>query len=105
MAKIHAFVLDLAMVVEIGAPRIIIESYSKCAVDFISSCDNGLNEFRTFLQDVELVSQLEIIFIFVPRECNGVVDGLARHAFISSTSESWDSLFPNWLMGLVSRNH
>lgn len=70
MAEFHTIVLGLVMAVEFGAPRIIIESDSKGVVELISSRDPCLNEFGTFLQDVkELVSHVEVIFMFVPREC------------------------------------
>lgn len=58
MAEFHAIVLGQTMVVEIGVHRIVIESDSKYAMELISSHNLCLNEFGTFLQNVNaLVSQ------------------------------------------------
>lgn len=47
---------------------------------------------------------MNIIFNFVLRDCNVVAHNLMRHAFISSCSDSWDFLFPDWLADLVSHD-
>lgn len=46
------------------------------------------HEFGTFLQNVELISRSEVIFMFVPHEYNGVAHDLAHHTFLSSISKN-----------------
>ena len=89
MAELHAIVIGLTLVVKVRALQIVIESYSKCVIDLMSSCDPCLNESRSFLQDVmKLASEIYVIYNFVPRDCNGVTHGLACHIFLSDFPES-----------------
>lgn len=99
MAELHAIVMGLTLVVDVGALQIVIESYLKYGVELISFCDPCFNKSRSFLQDVaELASKIYVIHNFVPRDHNGVAHGLASHTFLFTFSESYDFLFSDWLV-------
>lgn len=41
-------------------------------------------------------------FLFVPRECNKVVDGIAKYARRNEINEVWKDMYPEWIIALVS---
>lgn len=52
-----------------------------------------LNEFGSTLLDIfNSAKDMEVVFNFVPRNCNVIAHDLARHAFIASPLESRNSL-------------
>lgn len=104
LAELEAIVVSLASAINLGYSRIV-ESDSKGAIDVIMSGDQFFKEFGSVLEDMaSFALRVDVVFSFVPRVCNQVTNELARHARVSSSSESYDSLFPNWLLDLVSRH-
>ena len=105
LAELVAIAEGLKIAKDYGFPHVVLESDSKGAIDIVLSRELYLNEVGSVLLDIfEFAKNMDVIFNFVPRVCNVVAHSLARHALISSSSESWDSLFPDWLGDLVSHD-
>lgn len=102
MAKTNA--TGLAILVNVGSSHVVVKSYSKGAIDLITSQESCLNEFGSNLTDIaKLAYGVEECFNFITRTCNLIVHGLAHHAFFFYSLESWD-LFLDWLVDFVSRD-
>lgn len=82
---------------------IVVEGDCNGAIDLINSVENCLNEFEPVLSDIaSLAKNIVVVSSSVPKNCNRVAYCLARHAFINLNSESWNFLFLDWLLDLVS---
>lgn len=89
VAELLAIGEGVVLAIDAGAQKIIVESDCKSAIDLILSPAICLNEFGTVLGNIlDFSKQTDIIFSFVPRNCNKVAHDLVRHALLSFSSES-----------------
>ena len=79
--KLLAIGKSVALAIDSGVSKIIVESYGKGAIDLILSPDPCLNEFDIVPGYIlDFPKRAEIFFYFVPRNCNKVAYGFTLHA-------------------------
>lgn len=67
----------------------VLKSGCKRVINLLNFNETCLSEIGSIFTYINTTSkELDIIFNFVSRDCNRVVRGLARYAFVSSTSYS-----------------
>lgn len=89
VAETVAILEGLSLAMGVSGAKIVVEGDCKGVIDLINSGEFCLNEFGLVLSDISsLAFNLDVVFSFVPRICNRVAHGLARHAFVNSISES-----------------
>ncbi|XP_074282725.1 uncharacterized protein LOC141607267 [Silene latifolia] len=89
-----------------GHSNIIIESDCKSVIDALKKKEHGQSDFHLILDDIFYFCSAfnSVIWSFVSRKLNSVAHELAHYSSSEIGRQVWDSLLPEQVMSLVTRN-
>lgn len=103
MAELKAIMKGVEFATSLDGSKLIVETDCLQAYNLLSQYSDIWNEIGTLVDNIRRrsLSGEEIVFSFVPRECNSVVDAIAKKAKRDKCNLEWRDDFPQWLVSLV----
>lgn len=106
IAELRAILEGIRMAMAMNYERTLVETDCLLAINLILKKTEYWGEVEVVVADIWAFIPFftEIEFLFVPRKCNLVDDGLAKRARMSKISGTWVCFYPSWIISLVNAN-
>lgn len=104
MAELKAIMKGVEFASSMGGSKLIVETDCLQTYNLLSQDIEIWNEVGTLVDNIRRrsLSGEEIVFSYVPRECNSIADAIAKRAKREKCNLEWRDDFPQWLVFLVS---